>query len=364
MKRFLILFLIFVAIFSFSAFAEEAQYDDGFRNSVSTEDSLLSDETDLNNPQDVQEDISYKNIFGYLKRQLSIGVKSGLQLLIKGIALILLSVILNRCAGNVQNQNLQLLFSFILSVSLMLMCEHELRDCAGQLREAIQSIHVFTSACIPAFGVVMVAAGEGGGAAVFSGAMVLLGEISSLLGEYILLPLTDVYLAIGLCSAVSDEYNFASIGKNIRRFIIWVIGIGISLFRVVLRMQSGAASAGDQLTKKYIRSAVGSLIPMVGNTLSQGVDGLFAVAAGVKTSFAIGGVLILLSVMLPSLIRIGVCGLIWSFCKWVADFMNDSGVRPIADVLANCFYLMLALGGSVVLMGLFSFFGLMIQVGL
>jgi hypothetical protein len=58
-----------------------------------------------------------------------------------------------------------------------------------------------------------------------------------------------------------------------------------------------------------------------------------------------------------------VYGFCWSICRWIADFMNDTTVRSIADVLANSFYLMLALGGCVALTGLFSFFGVITQVG-
>ena len=145
-------------------------------------------------------------------------------------------------------------------------------------------------------------------------------------------------------------------------FIEPVAGLLALAFRLIMKLQVSAAAAGDQVTRKYIKSAVGSLIPIVGNTLSEGVDGLFTIANGVKTSFAIAGVLIILSVMIPVLISIGVHGLTWSFCRWIAEFMNDTTIRSIADVLANSFYLMLALGGSVALMGLFSFFGIMVQV--
>lgn len=323
---------------------------------------MLSDETDLNDPESVMENLKFGKIFSYLAEQFKQAFGEGLESLIKGIALVLLSVIVSRCSGNIQNQNLQLLFSFIVSISIALMCESSLRACAEDLQKAIEDMNVFATACIPSFSVVMIAAGEGIGSTVFSAAMVLLGEVGTLVSKNLLLPLTEVYLAIGVCSAVSDEYNFAAVSKNIRKFIIWAIGILVLLFRTVLKLQTGAAAAGDRVTQKYIRSAVGGLIPMVGNTLSQGVDGLFTVASGVKTSFAIAGVLIVLSVILPALIRIGVHALIWSFCRWIAEFMNDSTVRSIAEVLANSFYMMLALGGCVALLGLFSFFGIMTQV--
>ncbi len=360
-KTWIILLLIIFLHVPIRAMAESG-YSDDFRYSVQPDDSLLSENTDLNDPGSVMQDLSFEHWLSYLVTQLKSALGEVLGTLIKGIALVLLSVMISRCTSNIQNQNLQLLFSFMVSLSIVLICESSLRAGAEALQKGIEDMGVFTTACIPSFTVVMIAAGEGGGATVFSAAMVLLGEIGTLVSKNLLLPLTNVYLAIGVCSAVSDEYNFATLGKNIRKFLIWVIGLFVLGFRTVMKLQAGAVAAGDQIAKKYIRSAVGGFIPVVGNTLSQGVDGLFTVAAGVKTSFAIAGVLIILSILLPSLISIGMNGLTWSFCKWIAEFMNDNTIRSVADVLANCFYLMVALGGCVALTGLFSFFGLITQV--
>ncbi len=362
-KRWILLLIVFGIVFCGFSVCAEQSYSDDFRYSVQPEDSLLSESTDLNDPDSINKDLEFKNIFSYLFRQLKASVSDALKVLVNGMALVLLSVLVSRCSGNIQNQNLQLLFSFIVSLSIALMCESNLRSCAGALQKAIEDISVFSSACIPAFSVVMVAAGESASATAFSAALVFLGEAGALISKNLLMPLTDVYLSIGICSAVSDEYNFSALSRNVRKFVFWVIGIFIVAFRLVLRLQTSAAAAGDHILKKYIRSAMGSLIPVVGNTLSEGVDGLFAIASGVKTTFAIAGVLIVLSIMLPVLINIGVYGLCWSFCRWVAEFMNDTTVRAIADVLANSFYLMLALGGCVTLIGLFSFFGVITQAG-
>ncbi len=363
MKKMLIIYMLLFGTILFSIpIQAEANYADDFRYAVQPEDSLLSEDTNLNDPNTLEDDLSFSNFLDFFLDQIKKTFGEALETLVKGISLVLLSVVINRCSSNIQNQNMQMLFSFMVSLSIALLCERSLRSGATALQKGIEDMGVFTAACIPSFTVVMIAGGEAGGASVFSAAMVLLGEIGTLVSKSLLLPLTDVYLAIGICSAVSDEYNFAAIGKNIRRFLIWAIGLLVIGFRMILKLQTGAAASGDQLAKKYIRSAVGGFIPMVGNTLSQGVDGLFTVAIGVKTSFAIAGVLITLSLLLPALIPIGINGVIWSFCRWIADFMNDSTVRSIADVLANSFFLMLALGGSVALMGLFSFFGLITQV--
>ncbi len=362
MKKILLLLIVLSLAWVFSISTSAEQYSDEFRDSVELEDSLLSDDTDLNDPGSVLKDLEFENIFSYIWRRLSDAFKSAVNILVRGVALVLFSVLVNRCCGNIQNQNLLFLFSFIVSLSIALMCERSIHECAVNLQKSIEDMLVFSSACIPAFSVVMISAGEGASAAVFSASLVFLGEAGSLVANNVLMPLTDVFMAIGICSAVSDEYNFASIGRNIRRFVVWLIGILIVLFRFILRMQNAAALAGNHITQKYIRTALGGLVPMVGNTLSEGIDGIFAIASGVKTSFAIGGILIVLSIMLPVFISIAVHVLCWNGCKWFAEFMNDITVRSIAGVMTDCYYLMLALSGCVTLMGLFSFFGIITQV--
>lgn len=358
---FVILFLIITVLYPFSSYAEE-EYSDYFRYSVETEDSLLSEQTELKDPSSLMDDLRYEHWISYLTKQLKNAFDEALSTLIKGLGLTLLSVLVGRFAVDIQSGGVRLLFSFMVSFSIVLMCEGSLRSSAKILQKGIEDVGVFTASCIPSFTVVMIAAGDGAGAGVFSATMVLLGEIGSLISKNLLLPLTDVYLSIGICSAISDDYNFATISKNIRKFLIWIIGFFVVCFRTILKLQNSVASSGDQLTKKYIRSAVGTLIPVVGSSLSSGVDGLFSVASGVKTSFAIAGVLITLSILIPALIPIGINGLIWSFCKWFANFLNDKTVASIADVLSNSFYLMMALGGFVGFMGLSSFFGLITQV--
>ncbi len=359
-KLFIVLIFLLVFLWPINCFAEP--YDDDFRNSVPLEKSLLSENTDLNDPESIKNDLSFEHFFRFIWDQFCESFREASHGLMLGISLIFLSVLINRSCENLSNQNIKKIFGLVVSMAMVLMIEVNLNRCASLLQEAIQNMGVFTAACIPSFSVVMIAAGEGGTAAVFSGALVFLGEAGTLISKSLLLPLMDVYLSIGICSAVSDEYNFSSLANQLKKFIIWFIGIVLLVLRMIMRLQTSTSSAGDAIMKKYIRAAVGGMIPMVGNTLSQGVDGLFAIATGVKTTFSIAGVLIVLSIMLPSLINIGVFGFSWSICKWISGFMNESTVERISSVLANGFYLMLALGGAVTLMGLFSFFGIMTQV--
>lgn len=360
MKKFCFCFSVFLFIACILPFASaEEGYSDEFRHSVSIENSLLSENADLNDPSSVMKDLQFKKIVSYLFLQFKNSFTEAIGCALQGITLVLLSVIINRCIVNVQSQNLKMIFSCIVSLSVALTCRQVLNHCGESLQKSIEDMHVFTAACIPSFSVVMIAAGESGGATVFSMCMVLLGEIGTLISRNLLLPLVHVYLAVGIVSSVGDDYNFGSIAKNIRKFVIWMVGLLVVVFRWIMKLQFGAAASADRIGQKYIRAAVGGLVPMVGSSISDGVDGLFAVASGVKVSFAIAGVLIVLSVILPILIKVGVYGLIWSGCRWFAEFMNDAPMRSVADVLANCFFMMLALGGCVGLMGLFSFFGIM-----
>ena len=361
MKRILILCLIFCCAFSVPCTAE--QYSDSFRDAVEPSNPLLSDSADLEDPEAILQELKPRKLFRYFGDLFKNSFRDATGTLIRGIALILLSVLLERFTDSVSKGKMRSVFNVVMALAVFLICREDLTVSLAALRKSMEDMGVFTAACIPSFSVVMIAAGEGVGAGLFSATMIFVGELGALVSQNLLLPLSQVYLSLGVCSIIGGEYDFSSLSRNIRKFVIWCVGILVLLFRTVLKLQFGAAAAADSVAKKYVQMAVGSLIPMVGGSLSHSVDGLFAVASGIKTSFAVAGVLIVLSVIAPTLIRLGIYGMIWSFCRWLASYVNEKSVCSIAGVLANGFYMMLALGGCMALMGLFSFFGIMTQFG-
>ena len=354
-KMVLITLLLWVIVFPASA---EEGYPTDFLDSVEIEDGLLSDETDLQDHNALQKELSIDHILEYLRKLLHKTIASAGKILLPGMSMILLSVWVNYCCQSFSGDGIKTAFSLVLTLSMTLIGQRGLKNAVEVLGKALENMKIFCTACIPSFSVVLISAGENGGAAVFSSLMILLGEVGVFVSSHLLMPLVHIYLSIGACAAVGDEYNFSAVAQYIRRFAIWAIGLAVAGFRLILKLQVGAATAGDLVAKKYIKSAVAGLIPFVGGSLSQGVDGLFAVASGAKGTFAVAGVLTLISVMLPSLLTVGLYGLCWSICRWVAGFLNDRSAGKMADVLANGYYLLLALGGGITMMGLFSFFGL------
>ena len=360
MKRVFLVCLIFLWFTALPCYAET--YSDSFTDAIEPEQPLLSDSSDPNNPESLMQDLKPRRIFSYLWTQIKVSFRDAASTLSRGVALVLLSVLLDRLTDSVSRGKNHAVFNLVMALSVFLICSESLSTSLSSLQKAIDDMGVFTAACIPSFSVVMIAAGEGIGAGIFSATMILVGEIGTLVSKNLLLPLTQVYLSLGICSIVGGEYDFSSLSRNIRKFVVWCVGILVFLFRTVLKLQFTTAAAGDRMAQKYLQMAVGTLIPMVGSSLSQGVDGLFSVASGVKTSFAVAGVLIVLSVMIPVLIRVGIYGAIWSLCRWFSSYINEKSVGTIAGVLENGFYMMLALGGCMALMGLFSFFGIMSQI--
>ena len=360
MKR-ILLILFLLAFLSPVSFGEE--YADDFRYAVDPDDPLLSSQTELQDPSGLSEDLRFNSFVAYFFRQIAAAGKKGFKMLAFGVALALFSALVGRLSGSMRNRNYQLIFSFVVSLSAAMMCGGFLQQTASELQAALKSMKVFTAACIPSFTVVMIGAGESGGASVFSALMVALGEISALISDAVLLPLTDVYLALGICVSVSDEFHLEKFAARIKKILTGAIGLCVGAFHLIGKLQSSAANAGDTVLKKTIRSAVGSMIPMVGSNLAEGLEGLFAAANGVKTSFAIAGVLIVLSVMCPVLIHAGLYGLCWSGCRWLAEFLDEKAISELFKVLSDGFYMVLILGCGVTFMGLLSFFGLMVKNG-
>ena len=93
MKKLLtaLILLFLVLLMTINVCAES--YNDYFRNSVTMNDSLLSESTDLNDPNSIKSDLTFEHIFTYLWSQICASFQEALQGLFLGISLIFLSVL-------------------------------------------------------------------------------------------------------------------------------------------------------------------------------------------------------------------------------------------------------------------------------
>lgn len=148
--------------------------------------------------------------------------------------------------------------------------------------------------------------------------------LSVVLYKEAFIPILSTCFVCVLVSNISPTIKLNGLIKTLISLVKWVIGIITIIFTIALTSQGLVNSQYSGLSFKIFKYATGSMIPIVGNFISGGLDTLVASAIIVKNSFGLMIVVYLLFVALRS----GVLILLTSF---VLRFFV-SLAEPILDI--------------------------------
>lgn len=319
-------------------------------------------ETFENYGEGVAEKVDFDGVFGYILDLLSTQFKNCTYLFVSLSVVILLFSF----ADNFDFSGRKVLKSItgsVITLSILAICSTTLQSSLETLYKNVDTMKIFSTAAVPVIVTACISSGETFSAAVFSSAVSFSSTTFEYITDEILLPLIIIFIAIGVVGNLSDRFNITSLGTQIKKFIKWVIGIFVSIFSISLSLQNFLSKSSDTLTRRSIKMAVGSFIPMIGNTLSGSVDSLFSLAANSKTSFAIVGVIIISVIFLPSIIGNLCYGGVMSLVKSISVFLGcDKAVKAVA-VVADVFYIITAITSVCVYMLIISFLLICINIG-
>ncbi|MEG1942340.1 MAG: hypothetical protein RR049_00870, partial [Angelakisella sp.] len=140
------------------------------------------------------------------------------------------------------------------------------------------------------------------------------------------------YLALAITSVVCPSLQLGKLVSGIKTFVTWGLTLTLTIFVGLLSIQSVVASAGDNVTVKTAKFMIGSLIPGVGNALSDlfvAAQGCIQLAKGTLGAF---GVAVTLFTFLPIIIKV----LLWYLSLTVAAMVgNLLGTDEVSTLMKN-----------------------------
>ncbi len=362
-----LILIIFMAL-SVSAFAESETSNQDMLDEIlsAAPDDVaneLSDvEIDAASPGSLADKLSFSSIMDMVVSAFKKAFSKQSKMLATVLTLVLFSVILKSFEDNFSGKSISTLLSTVSATAVILLAISALQNCVGIVKDALESMTVFTGACIPVLSALLISSGQVFASALFSSSVVLCSNLSNTCATYLLVPLVNIFIALGICTAVSDDFNFSEVTSYIKKFIKWCIVSFASIFTFAVSLQSFLASGADSVAKKSVKIAVDSLIPIVGSALSESVDGVFTLAGGVKTSFAIIGILVIVSIFLPVLAVTAINAAALIFCKCFAVFLGEQRLAKVTAVMADGFLMLMSIAGAAVIMTIIAYLAICLNI--
>ncbi|MBQ8879419.1 MAG: hypothetical protein IJY69_01075 [Clostridia bacterium] len=143
-------------------------------------------------------------------------------------------------------------------------------------------------------------------------------------------------MGVAVISSLGDD-SLSSFSAGVRRFFVWVIGVSGALIMGMMSLQSFVAGARDSARMRAAKYAAGSLIPVVGNTVSGALGTLVGGLSYAKSMIGAGGVTVLCAIVISPLVMLLLYRLAVSSLSSLASYLGIGRIGRIYGALSSSF---------------------------
>lgn len=352
MKRFIINFLltsVIIILTPFSACAQEALDPKEYENVLSSFDLSAFQELDDDTYDFLEElgiedfdyesitSISLKSVMSHLGDLLMKRADGPLKSGITVVCFVILSSLFKSMNTQLNAQGLLSVYSTVSSLAISIFLTVKISSCVLLSAETIRLCANFSFAFFPAFCIIVATSGSPATSLSANTMLLTLAQGLNYITEYLFLPLTNCFLALGICSGLRQELNIASVINSLRKLITALISTFSGLFVSILSIKTAVSSRADALGLRSMRFAVNSVVPVIGGTISEGLLSIQSYSSLIKSGVGVVGIIAVAAIFLPALIEVNLWRGVLSLSCICADAFGDkssvSAIRTFSNTL-------------------------------
>ena len=357
MKKFLkylslFLCLCFFAFSPFTAFGEEItnenEYDSFLSNYDLSSFEYLNEETydflneagflDFNYEKLIN--ISFSDFKTILTDSVKKSVKTPFQSTLVILVFIILSALFNNLKSSVNDNESSSLYSTVSALVISIILCSELKNTVAVACTSISVCSDFMYAFVPAFCVIAACSGNAVSSLSTNAMLLFLAQVLNYISANIFIPLSNAFLALGICSGIRSELNLSEIITMLKKYITTAISVCSAAFVSVLSIKTAVASRADALGLRSVRFAINSVVPVIGSAISEGLLSIQSYSSLIKSGVGIVGIIAVGLVFLPSIIQVAFWRFFLNFSSVIAETFCDKSVSSVIKAFCDALLIM------------------------
>lgn len=160
---------------------------------------------------------------------------------------------------------------------------------------------------------------------------------------YLLTPLTTLLFTLSTVFSICDEAKMNHLTGTLRKLIMRLLQLITIFFSFMLSTQSILAKSADSLGMKTARFAIGSFIPIAGGILAETLSTLREGFSLLKNAAGIGGILVMLLLLLPDILRLFLTRFTLYLIGTAADLLRLDKFSSLANELHGILEILIGL---------------------
>lgn len=339
MKRILIILSVLLIIPNTFCFAaEKSEYEEYLGSFDLSSFELLDNDTknfldtlgildfDYENLSDISIKSVFEHIWNIITQKSDGPIKTGIIV----IVFILLASFFRSFSTEINKSDLTETFSTVSTLIISIFLTYNLTDCIALCCSTIKLCSDFSFAFFPAFCIIVSTSGAAMTSFSVNTTLLILAQSLNYISELIFIPITNCFLALGICSGIRRELNLSGTINMLKRLITTAISTVSAIFVSILSVKTAVASKADALGLRSVRFAINSVVPVIGSSISEGLLSIQSYSSLIKTSVGVVGIIAVISIFLPSLIEINLWRFVLSLSSLCGEIFGDrSSVKAV-----------------------------------
>lgn len=173
----------------------------------------------------------------------------------------------------------------------------------------------------------------------------------------IIMPLISVYLASVIANAALSKDSLAKVSKLLKWVCTTALTLLILAFTSNLGIKGLISGKADEFATKLTKTALGSVLPVVGSMLSDTAETLVVGAGMIRNAIGVFGFLAIIAVCLTPVLTLAAHYFVYKGTSALADALGDKRFSSLISDIGTAFGMLLGLvgaGGIMLFISLFS----------
>lgn len=351
MKRFLYLFAVFIALILIpqTACAEETddyktyleQYDFSFMEELDGDTYNLLDELGLTDfDYNTLVNFSLSDFMKSIKDIFKGAAQTPIEACIAIFVFIIISSFFQNLKSTMINDEMSSVFSTVSALVIAVVLAVKMKTTISLACTAVSVCADFVFAFIPVFCIIVAASGNTVAAFSTNTMLLSLAQTLNYVSKNIFVPITNCFLAIGICSGLRSELNLSSLLAFLKKYITTAISVASAGFVSVLSIKTAVAARADAIGLRSIRFAINSVVPVIGSAISEGLLSIQSYSSLIRSSVGVVGIIAVALVFMPAIIEVVLWRFFLSLSGLVSDVFGDKSVSLVIKAFTDAMLIM------------------------
>lgn len=284
--------------------------------------------------------ISFENITSFFKNTL----KDKISVISKAFSELFSVVILAGLVSVVFKEYSDENFTNILCVVIIsIMTVNVIEDSLGAVVSVLEISGKFMLCFAPIYTLIISVSGNTATALTYNTFALAIAEIVSTVISSGLTDLIGAFFCLGISFSLNESVNVRRFTGIVNRVYSTVLGLTASIFTGFLSLKNILSVSVDRVSVKSIRYLIGSLIPVVGSSISEAYSSLLGSINLIKSSVAIVGILVIIIVNTPIIVETLAYYLMFNLLEYLSESLQISSVADIFRIFSSGMRILLLL---------------------